>query len=45
MMALEKQRQLAERRMLERRRAAIDEFVQEQLERRRAVEDRRRPCC
>lgn len=44
MMALEKQRQLAERRMLERRRKAIDEFIQEQLERRRAVEDRRRPC-
>lgn len=43
MMAIEAQRKLAERRMLERRRAAIDEFVREQLERRRNIEDRRQP--
>ena len=44
MMPLEKQRQLVERRMLERRRKAIDEFVREQLQERRMNEDRRRSC-
>lgn len=44
MMALEKQRALAERRMLERRRKAIAEFVREQLQERRMNEDRRRSC-